>query len=279
MTDSQQSEQSEKIEPVEQEVQQETQKENEIVTAAAPVRTYKAKGRVFGMSVAVLAIWAALYIVASAIPALPVPGMAGMITINAIMTAISGMVLGPAAAIANAAGGIVSMILFPYGFSAGPLGFLTVTMGGLVAGLLMANKWVLAAIVEMLIIGSWFINPQSWQTGMWLVPLPYSAIALLVIVIKPVRDWVRKSILTQNKVWMWPAVFLMCTVGHAAEFLTTNTMVNWMFNLSWQYWVPTLPYWILVDTVVILASSLVGVGVMIGLKKARLPLFTESLDK
>jgi hypothetical protein len=52
-----------------------------------------------------------------------------------------------------------------------------------------------------------------------------------------------------------------------------------MFNLSWQYWVPTLPYWIMVDTVVILASTIVGVGVMIGLKKARLPLFTSTLEK
>ena len=242
-------------------------------------QTYKARGRIFGMPIATLAIWASLYIAASAIPALPIPGMAGMITLNAIMTAIAGMVLGPAAAIANAAGGIVSMILFPYGFSAGPMGFLTVTMGGLVAGLLFANKWVLAAILELLIIGSWFINPQSWQTGMWMVPLPYTAIALLVIVIKPLRDWVHRSILTQHKVWMWPAVFVMCTVGHAAEFMTTNTMVNWMFHLSWQYWVPTLPYWIMIDTVIILASTIVGVGVLKGLKKARLPQFSDSIEK
>jgi hypothetical protein len=242
-------------------------------------KTYKARGRIFGMSIATLAIWASMYIASSAIPALPIPGMAGMITVNAIMTAISGMILGPAAAIANAAGGIVSMILFPYGFSAGPLGFLTVTLGGLVAGLLFANKWVPAAILELLIIGSWFINPQSWQTGMWMVPLPYTAITLLVIVIKPLRDWVRRSILTQHKVWMWPAVFLMCTVGHSAEFMTTNTMVNWMFHLSWQYWVPTLPYWIMIDTVIILASTIVGVGVLSGLKKARLPLFSETLEK
>jgi hypothetical protein len=242
-------------------------------------QTYKARGRIFGMSIATLAIWASLYIATSAIPALPIPGMAGMITVNAIMTSISGMILGPAAAIANAAGGIVSMILFPYGFSAGPLGFLTVTMGGLVAGLLFANKWIPAAIVELLIIGSWFVNPQSWQTGMWMVPLPYTAITLLVIVIKPLRDWVRRSILTQHKVYIWPAVFLMCTAGHSAEFMMTNTMVNWMFHLTWQYWVPTLPYWIMIDTVVILASTIVGVGVLTGLKKARLPLFVTSMDK
>ncbi|NPV56138.1 MAG: hypothetical protein HPY76_05610 [Anaerolineae bacterium] len=258
-----------------------TQDPSNIVPPAQPaqVRTYKARGRIFGMSIAVMSIWAAMYIAASAIPALPVPGMAGMITVNAIMTAISGMVLGPAAAIANAAGGIVSMILFPYGFSAGPLGFLTVTMGGLVAGLLFANKWVWAAVFELIIIGAWFVNPQSWQTGMWMVPLPYSAIALLVILVKPLRDWTRRSILTQHKVWMWPAVFLMCTVGHAAEFMTTNTLVNWMFNLSWQYWVPTLPYWIMVDTVVILASTIVGVGVLIGLKKARLPNYADTLEQ
>jgi hypothetical protein len=114
---------------------------------------------------------------------------------------------------------------------------------------------------------------------MWMVPLPYTAITLLVIVIKPLRDWVRRSILTQHKVYMWPAVFLMCTAGHSAEFMMTNTMVNWMFHLSWQYWVPTLPYWIMIDTVVILASTIVGVGVLTGLKKARLPLFVTSMDK
>ena len=111
------------------------QPESGLPAQQKPVRMYKARGRIFGMSIAVLSIWTALYIVTSAIPALPVPGMAG-----------------------------------------------------LVAGLLFANKWGLARIGELLILGSWFINPQSHQTGMWMVPLPYSAIALLVILIKPVRD-------------------------------------------------------------------------------------------
>ncbi len=242
-------------------------------------RTWKARGRILSMPISVLAIWAALYIAASAIPALPVPGMGGMITLNAIMTAISGMILGPAAALANAAGGIVGMLLYPYGFSAGPLGFLTVTLGGLVAGLLFADRWLLAAILEVLVIGAWFVNPAARQTGMWLVPLPYSAIALIVILVKPIRVWIRKSILTLHKVYMWPAVFLMVCVGHSVEYLTTNDMVNWMYKLTWQYWVPTLPYWIGVDTVIILVSTAVGVGVLVGLRKARLPQFADTLEK
>ena len=249
------------------------------VDQPAKQRTWKARGRILAMPISVLAIWAALYIAASAIPALPVPGMGGMITVNAIMTAISGMVLGPAAALANAAGGIVGMLLYPYGFSAGPLGFLTVTMGGLVAGLLFADRWLLAGILEVLVIGAWFVNPAARQTGMWMVPLPYSAIALIVILVKPIRDWVRKSILTLHKVYMWPAVFLMACVGHSVEYLTTNDMVNWMYKLTWQYWVPTLPYWIGVDTVIILVSTAVGVGVLIGLRKARLPQFADTLEK
>jgi hypothetical protein len=242
-------------------------------------RNWKKRGRILRMPISVLAIWAALYIAASAIPALPVPGMGGMITVNAVMTAISGMILGPAAAVANAAGGIVGMLLYPYGFSAGPLGFLTVTLGGLVAGLLFADKWIPAAILEALIIGAWYVNPSARQTGMWMVPLPYSAIAVLVILIPQLRKWVRKSILELHKVNMWPAVFLMVCVGHSAEYLTTNDMVNWMYKLTWQYWVPTLPYWIGVDTVIILVSTAVGVGVLIGLRKARLPQFSDTLDK
>jgi len=248
-------------------------------TPASAPRKWKARGRILGMPISVLAIWAALYIAVSAIPALPVPGMGGMITINAIMTAISGMVLGPAAAIANAAGGIVGMLLYPYGFSAGPLGFLTVTLGGLVAGLLFADQWLAAGLLDLVVIGMWFVNPAARQTGMWLVPLPYSAVAVLVIFIKPLREWVRRSILTLHKVYMWPAVFLMACVGHSVEYLTTNDMINWMYKLTWQYWVPTLPYWIGVDTVIVLVSTAVGVGVLVGLRKARLPQYADRLEK
>lgn len=242
-------------------------------------RVWKSRGRILGIPISLMAIWAALYIVSSAKPALPVPGMAGMITINTIMTAISRMILAPAAAIANAACGIVSMLFFPYGFSAGTFGFLTVTMGGLVAGLLFANKWMLAGLAELAILASWFVNPKAWATGMWLVPLPYSLVTLQVIFIPPLRNWARKSILTLDKVWMWPAVFLMCSAGHSAEFMTTNSMTNWLYNLSWQYWVPTLPYWIGVDTVIIVNSTAVGVGVMVGMRKAHLPQFTDTLNK
>jgi len=245
----------------------------------APARTWTTRGRIMGVPVSMIAIWAALFVAASAIPALPVPGMSGMITVNALLTGISGMVLGPAAAIANAAGSIIAMILFPYGFSLGPLGFLTATAGGLVSGLLFTNRWKLAGLVELVVLAGWFANPRTWQPFMWAVPLPYSAVTVLVIFVKPLRDWVRNKILTLDKVWMWPAVFCMVSASHSAEYLTTNAMVNWMFHLSWQYWVPTLPYWIGVDTIIIVLATAVGVGVMTGLRRAHLPQIADSMEK
>ena len=236
-----------------------------------PARRWDVKGRIFGVPISLVAIWAALFVAASAIPALPVPGMAGVITVNAIMTAISGVVLGPAAAIANMAGGIISMLLFPYGAFLGPLSFLPVCVGGLVAGVLFADRWKLAGVIELLVVAAWFVNPASWSTLMWVVPLPYTAIVLLVIFIGPLRRWARRQILTLDKARIWPAMFLFVTVAHSAEYLTTNSMVNWMYNLSWQYWVPTWPYWVGVDTVIIIISTIIGVGVLTGLRRARLP--------
>lgn len=242
-----------------------------VESAQQPVRKWQNRGRIWGMPVSLIAIWAALFVAASAIPALPVPGMGGMITVNAIMTALAGAVLGPAAAIGNMAGGIIAMILFPYGAFFGPLSFLTVTLGGLVAGLLFANRWQLAGLIEVLILASWFVNPQSWQPYMWIVPLPYAAIALLVIFVAPLRQWVRRQLLTLNKAGMWPAMFLIACVGHSAEYATSNSMTNWMFHLTWQYWVPTWPYWVGVDTVIIVLATIVGVAVLTGLRRARLP--------
>lgn len=242
-----------------------------VESAQQPARKWQTRGRIWGMPVSLIAIWAALFVAASAIPALPVPGMGGMITVNAIMTALAGAVLGPAAAIGNMAGGIIAMILFPYGAFFGPLSFLTVTLGGLVAGLVFANRWQLAGLIELLILASWFVNPQSWQPYMWIVPLPYAAITLLVIFVAPLRQWMRRQLLTLNKVGMWPAMFLIACVGHSAEYTTSNSMTNWMFNLTWQYWVPTWPYWVGVDTAIIVLATIVGVAVLTGLRRARLP--------
>ncbi len=244
-------------------------------TIDQPSRRWDVKGRILGIPISLVVIWAALFVTASAIPALPVPGMGGVITINAIMTAISGVVLGPAAAVANMAGGIISMLLFPFGAFLGPLSFLTVTVGGLVSGLLLANRWKLAGVVELLVVATWFVNPDSWQTLMWIVPLPYTAVTLLVIFFPPLRHWARKQILSLDRVRIWPAMFLYVTVAHSAEFLTTNAMVNWMYDLSWQYWVPTWLYWVSVDTVIIVISTIIGVGVLTGLHRARLPHATE----
>lgn len=237
----------------------------------APVRTWRTRGRIFGLPISLIAIWAALFVAASAVPALPVPGMGGMITVNAIMTAIGGVILGPAAAVGTMAGAIIATILFPYGAFFGPLSFVTVTVGTLIAGLTFTNRWKLAGLLEVLLVASWFVNPASWQPWMWLVPFPYTPITLLVIFIKPLREWMRKQIITQNKGWMWLAVALMACIGHSAEYLTSNSMTNWMYNLRWQYWIPTLPYWIGVDTVIIVLSTVVGVGVLIGLHRAHLP--------
>ncbi len=202
-------------------------------------RKWKSSSRILGMPISLLAIWAALYIAASAIPALPVPGMGGMLTINVIMSAISGVILGPAAAVANAAGALIASLLFPYSAFFGPIGFIGPMLGGLICGLTFKDNWKLAGFFEILVILGWFSNPKAWQHLMWIIPLPFSAVALVVIFVTPLRHWVQRQIKAADKVKMWPAVFLMACIGHAGEFLNANILTNCMWDLSWQYWVPT----------------------------------------
>jgi len=238
-------------------------------------RNWQTRGRIFGLPISIIAIWAALFVAASAVPALPVPGMSGMITLNAIMTAISGIILGPAAGIANMIGGIIGMIIFPYGSFFGPLSFLTVTLGGFISGLAFANRWKLAALLEVALILAWFVNPRAWQPWMWIVPLPYTLVTLLAIVVPPLRNWMRRQVSHGTGVGLWVSVALLACIGHSVEYLTANVMTNYMFNLTWQYWVPTWPYWVGVDTVTIALSTIVGVGVLVGLRRARL---TQAAD-
>lgn len=55
-----------------------------------------------------------------------------------------------------------------------------------------------------------------------------------------------------------------------AEILKVKSRLPDWINLTWQYWVPTWPYWVGVDTVTIVMSTVVGVGILTGLRKARL---------
>ena len=45
--------------------------------------------------------------------------------------------------------------------------------------------------------------------------------------------------------------------------MVTNTIVNRMLTLSWQYWASKIPYWVVIDTVIIIGFFLVGMGVLV----------------
>lgn len=113
---------------------------------------------------------------------------------------------------------------------------------------------------------------------MWIVVTPFPIIGLLVIFIAPLRNWARGNVLSMDKVKIWPAMLLLIIVGHSAEFLTSNVLANTLFNLRWQYWVPTWPYWTGVSAVIVVIATFVGVAVVTGLRRAKLPNAADLLD-
>jgi uncharacterized membrane protein len=236
-----------------------------------PKRKRRAKRTIWGIQVALLAVWAALVSVAAALPAIPVPGMAGLITITVIMSAISGVILGPAAAVAEGIGGVISQTLFPYSAFFGPVSFLSPLTGGLVGGLVFAKKWQYALAIQLGLIAAWFSHPNTWTGNMWLVLVPYHVLAPLFIAIPPIRNWARKAILDLNTKSLLPAMIVFSIIGHSAHFLLSNVFSLYMYNLPWQYWIPTWAYWMSVDTAIIVVSGILGSALVLGLRKARIP--------
>lgn len=242
-------------------------------TASVPIAHKKKKGRrtIWGIQVALLAVWAALAAVAGALPAIPVPGMAGLITITVVMAAISGVILGPAAAVAEGIAGIIGQTLFPYSTFFGPISFTTPLLGGLVAGLVFAKKWQYALIIQLALIVGWFSHPNTWTGNMWLVLLPYHVLAPLFVLIFPIWNWARRAILKLDTKSLVPAMMVFAIIGHSAEFLLANIYSIYMFKLPWQYWIPTWAYWVGVDTVIVVVAGVVGAALVVGLRKARIP--------
>ena len=232
--------------------------------------------------VALAAVWVALLLAVTWIPAYPVLGTSAVITVaNIVFSSLTAPLLGP---LWGTLSGFAYGWLVPYvnpQTSIGLLTFLSPTMAALMSGLVLFNRWKEATLLFAVEMAVWFAHPFAWYEAMPLITWQYWLV-LVLIVVPPLRKWIINTIATRNPSGLPVALWCLAWVARiGGDVATGNNIGVWIMGWGvpnmYPYWAPMTLYYAVADSLNCLAGALIGTGVLLALKKANLRILALDL--
>jgi hypothetical protein len=220
---------------------------------------------------AMATIWIALALVCSLVPVFPIPGTPVWITLaNIVTNGLTASLLGP---LWGTLSGFVFGWLVPYvnpSTNIGLLTFLTPTVAALTSALVLFNRWKEALLLFAVEIGIWFANPFAWYEAMPVVTWGYW-LALIFIVVSPVRNWIIKAIMTRNPSTLPLAIWCIAWISRMGDEATGNNIYIWIYRyFVYENWVPFTAYYAVADALSCVGAAVLGTGVLLALKRANI---------
>jgi hypothetical protein len=227
------------------------------------------------ITVALIAIWTALLLALSVIPAYPILGTGAQITLSNILhSSLTAPLLGP---IFGTLSGLIVGVLIPYfnpASSIGLLTFLAPTLSALTAGLVLFNRWKIATLILVLEVAIWMANPFAWYQLMPIVMWGFIPVFIFVLV-PPVRKFIVNSIMTLNPRRLPIALFCLAFIARiGADVATGNNIAVWVLGWGttemYPYWAPMTIYYGIADSLNCFAGAMIGAGVLLAVNRSGL---------
>jgi hypothetical protein len=234
--------------------------------------------------VALIGVWTALLLAAALVSIYPIPGTGILITLASPLSAgLTAPFLGPLA-------GTISGLIFgfgaPYVNPATSLGgsmltFLTPTLGALMSGLVLFNRWKEATLIFAVEVAVWFANPFAWYQLMPIITWGYW-LAFAFIIIPPVRKWIIDSIVFRDPKRLPIALWCLAWISRVGgDTITGNNIAVWVLNWTgerfYPFWAPWTIYYAAVDALTCIAGAVVGTAVLLTLKRSGTPVLAVDL--
>lgn len=242
------------------------------------------RGTLFGVPVAYIAIWAAVYAVASILPAIPLVG-GGTFGAQEFILPLAGILFGPiGGAIAAGLGGLIASFIGPATAYFGVFTFYSHAIGAFVAGLLMQNTKTSRLISLALLIVAmaawpllpWFSTIGSYVYAEWAY-WPMHLTALIGLLLTP---WAVEKIRTFDPKQVWMGVAVISWTAYMINHVWVSLGFSYLYPQgpeSWvfAFWSGIVPAQRLLLTA---ASTIVGAALIVGLHRAgvRFPAETGS---
>lgn len=223
--------------------------------------------------IALIAVWTALLLAAVLVSIYPIPGTGILITLASPLSAgLTAPFLGP---LAGAVSGLIFGFGAPYVNPATSLGvftFLTPTIGALMSGLVLFNRWKEAILIFAVEVAVWFANPFAWYQLMPIVTWGYW-LAFVFIIVPPVRKWIIDSIVLRNPKHLPIALWCLAWIARVGgDTITGNNIAVWVLNWTgeawYPYWAPWTLYYAIVDSLTCVAGAIIGAAVLLALKRS-----------
>jgi hypothetical protein len=236
-------------------------------------KTVVKKSLVGTFQIALIAVWTALLLAAALVSIYPIPGTGILITLASPLSAgLMAPLLGPLA-------GTISGLIFGFGVpyinpatSLGVFTFLTPTIGALISGLVLFNRWKEATLIFAVEVAVWFANPFAWYQLMPIVTWGYW-LAFAFIIIPPLRKWIIDSIVFRNPQCLPIALWCLAWISRVGgDTITGNNIAVWVLNWTgeawYPYWAPWTIYYAIVDFSTCVAAAIIGTAVLLALKRS-----------
>src|SRR4030042_1313286 len=223
--------------------------------------------------IALIAIWTALLLASSIIPAYPILGTNASITFSSILlSSLTAPLLGP---LFGTISGFIFGWLVPYVnpiTSIGILTFLAPTLAALMSGLFLFNRWKEATLILICQIAIWLAHPFAWYQLMPLIMWQYVPV-FVFIVVPPIRKWIINSIVSVDPKRLPIALWCLAWIARiGGDVVTGNNIVAWVVGWAgpdyYIYWAPLPLYYAVADSLNCLAGALIGTGVILALKRS-----------
>jgi hypothetical protein len=249
------------------------QPDEKIYTGSNKMTQTKDKKPIASIIVALIAVWTALLLASSIIPAYPVFGTPATITFSSILlNSLTAPLLGPLYGMVS---GLIFGILVPYVnpvTSIGILTFLSPTLAALMGGLFLFNRWKEATIILAAQVAIWLANPFAWYQLMPLILWQYIPIFVFTLV-PPVRKWIRKTLITADEKRLPIALWCLAWISRiGGDVVTGNNIAVWVLQWTgpdfYPYWAPLTLYYGIADSLNCLMGALIGTGVILALKRS-----------
>ncbi len=222
--------------------------------------------------IALVSIWVALMLGTAVVPVYPVFGTPAQITLSSILfSSLTAPLLGP---LWGTVSGFIFGWLVPFVNATTSMGlftFLSPTLGALMGGLFLFNRWKEAALIFGLEMAVWFTHPFAWYELMPIITWQ-SWLALVILVAPPIRRWVIGALLTRDEKRLPIALWCLAWVARiGGEVVTSNNIAVWVLGWGtpemYPFWAPLTVYYAIADSLNCLAGAIIGTAVLLALKK------------
>ena len=183
--------------------------------------------------IALIAVFAALHTVLSALPYTIAIGVSGSITLGVISAPLIGIILGPIAGGTSVLiGSIIGMFINPAGAIFGAFSFLPATLGAFSAGFTIIKRGYISAAMILASILLFYSNPNGREAILY----PFMHIIALIVALVFSTRLAVWSTETSNIKKLGLGIPIAAFVGTLTDHIFGSALAVWLFNLDAGVW-------------------------------------------